>query len=88
MVFYYPLEYNLMEITDSLATDIKDAPDWFHSAISQSPRKKTSIIRLVMLPIKSGIGKMLKTLLFLFMGQALISNGGTQLHHFYVTNFL
>ena len=40
MVFYYPLEYNLMEITDSLATDIKDAPDWFHSAISQSPRKE------------------------------------------------
>ena len=40
MVFYYPLEYTLMEITDSLETDIKDAPDWFHSAISQRPRKE------------------------------------------------
>ena len=37
-VIYYPLEYNLMEITDSLETDTKDAPDWFHSAISQRPR--------------------------------------------------
>ena len=32
MVFYYPLEYTLMEITDSLSNDIKNAPDWFHSA--------------------------------------------------------
>ena len=40
MDFYYPLEYILMEITDSLATDTKDAPEWFHSAISQSPRKE------------------------------------------------
>lgn len=40
MVFYYPLEYTFMEITDSLATDLKDAPDWFHSALSQSPRKE------------------------------------------------
>ena len=40
MDFYYPLEYNLMEITDSLATDTKDAPEWFHSAISQNPRKE------------------------------------------------
>ena len=29
-----------MEITDLLATDLKDAPDWFHSAISQIPRKE------------------------------------------------
>jgi len=40
MVFYYPLEYTLMEITDSLSNDIKDAPDWFHSAISQDPRRE------------------------------------------------
>ena len=40
MVFYYPLEYTLMEITNSLSNDIKDAPDWFHSAISQDPRKE------------------------------------------------
>tara|TARA_Y100000996_G_scaffold142417_1_gene109081 strand:+ start:1143 stop:1619 length:477 start_codon:yes stop_codon:yes gene_type:complete len=40
MVFYYPLEYSLMEITDLLATDLKDAPDWFHSAVSQTPRKE------------------------------------------------
>ena len=40
MVFYYPLEYTLMEITDSLSNDIKDAPDWFHSAILQDPRRE------------------------------------------------
>ena len=40
MVFYYPLEYNLMEITDSLSNDIKNAPDWFHSAISHGSRKE------------------------------------------------
>jgi hypothetical protein len=44
MVFYYPLEYTLMEITDSLSNDIKDAPDWFHSAISQDQEKKILII--------------------------------------------
>ena len=32
MVVYYPLEYALMEITDSLAADIKNAPKWFHEA--------------------------------------------------------
>ena len=40
MVFYYPLEYTLMEITDSLSNDIKNAPDWFHSAISDGSRKE------------------------------------------------
>ena len=40
MVFYYPLEYTLMEITDSLSNDIKNAPDWFHSAISHCSRKE------------------------------------------------
>jgi len=29
-----------MEITESLSNDIKDAPDWFHLAISQDPRKE------------------------------------------------
>jgi len=29
-----------MEITNSLETDIKNAPEWFHSAISQLPRKE------------------------------------------------
>jgi len=29
-----------MEITESLSTDIKDAPDWFHSSISQRPRQE------------------------------------------------
>ena len=27
-----------MEISDSLSNDIKDAPNWFHSAISEDPR--------------------------------------------------
>ena len=40
MVFYYPLEYTLMEITDSLSNDIKNAPDWFHLAISHASRKE------------------------------------------------
>ena len=40
MVFYYPLEYTLMEITDSLSNDIKNAPDWFHTAISHGSRKE------------------------------------------------
>ena len=38
MVIYYPLEYALMEITNSLAADIQNAPEWFHSAISNKPR--------------------------------------------------
>ena len=29
-----------MEITDSLSNDIKDAPDWFHNAISKPLRKE------------------------------------------------
>ena len=41
MVIYYPLEYALMEITDSLAADIKNAPKWFHEAISNKPKIKS-----------------------------------------------
>ena len=41
MVIYYPLEYALMEITDSLAEDIKNAPQWFHEAISNKPKIKS-----------------------------------------------
>ena len=29
-----------MEITESLSTDIKDAPDWFQSSISEDPRQE------------------------------------------------
>ena len=29
-----------MEITESLKTDIKDAPNWFHSSISNNPRQE------------------------------------------------
>ena len=29
-----------MEITDSLSTDLKDAPNWFHSSISNNPRQE------------------------------------------------
>ena len=29
-----------MEITDSLSNDIRDAPDWFHNAISRPLRKE------------------------------------------------
>ena len=29
-----------MEITDSLSTDLKDAPNWFHSSISSNPRQE------------------------------------------------
>ena len=29
-----------MEITESLSTDIKDAPNWFHSSISENPRQE------------------------------------------------
>ena len=32
-----------MEITDSLSNDIKDAPDWFHNAISKPLRKENLI---------------------------------------------
>ena len=30
-----------MEITDSLAADIKNAPKWFHEAISNKPKIKS-----------------------------------------------
>ena len=30
-----------MEITDSLAADIKNAPQWFHEAISNKPKIKS-----------------------------------------------
>ena len=80
MDFYYPLEYTLMEITDSLATDIKDAPDWFHSAISQDPRKENLNHQLGKLAYQVWDRKEHKTLLFLFMAQEHIRNGGIRLH--------
>ena len=88
MVFYYPLEYTLMEITDSLETDIKDAPNWFHSAISQSPRKENLRHLLGNVAYQVWDRKDAQDILFLFMVQVHISNGGIPLRHFYVTNFL